>query len=93
MLGVIVLLEDPLEAKFPPPGRGRNVLVLNKVHDAVYLKKGPRTSESKNAQITSTTIFYSRYGVLFEASLYIFPRLHIIMCRVAPFGWDVKQVS
>lgn len=54
LLGVIDLLEDPLAAKFHPPGRdiqvfGYNVLVLDTFYDAVDLNKGPRTSGSQIA--------------------------------------------
>jgi hypothetical protein len=52
MLGVITLLEEPLAAKFHPPGRGNhgygsNVLVLVKVPDVVDLINDSRTSGSK----------------------------------------------
>ena len=54
MLGVIVLLEDPLAAKFQIPGRdnqvfGKNVLVLDKVKDDVDLNMDPRSTGSKIA--------------------------------------------
>ena len=48
-------LEDPLAAKFQPPGKANQVFgkkkswLLGKVHDAVDLNKGPRTSGSKIA--------------------------------------------
>jgi hypothetical protein len=78
VLGVNVLLEDPLAAHFQPPGRGTqvfsyNLMVYGRVHDAIDRMGGKKRSNIKDPPPNPTVgmRLFSAYASFFRA-LFLF---------------------